>query len=255
VGPKSDVIAPRCLVLLVLLAAACDAPPGAGTAEQVGFVPVPLTPETPGKTAARERMIEEQVRRIGVDSERVIAAMSSIDREAFLPPALRPQTFEDHAIERPDGETITAPDLTAAMLHSLDLAPGDLVLECGTRSGWLTALLSRLAGRVLTIDARRPATEGARRVISMLGIDNVEFRTGDPLKGWQEKGPFDAIVVNGAVPAAPVVLYRALKPGGRLLVPVGVPPDSQVLILTIRGDETPRETRPVLTVRFAELAR
>ncbi len=200
-------------------------------------------------------MVKEQVRRIGVRSERIIELMSTLDREAFLPPALRPQALEEHAILRPDGETVTAPDLTASMLDSLALSPTDLVLECGTRSGWLTALLAGLAGRVLTIDARRPATQGAKRVLDLLGIDNVEYRTGDPLAGWPGEGPFDAIVVNGAVPAAPVDLYRALKPGGRLLVPVGVPPDTQVLILTVRGEETPRETRPVLTVRFGNLAR
>jgi protein-L-isoaspartate(D-aspartate) O-methyltransferase len=200
-------------------------------------------------------MIEEQVRRIGVTSERVVAAMREIDREAFLPPALRPRTWREHAIKRPDGETITAPDLTAAMLQSLDLGPDDLVLECGTRSGWLTALLARLAGRVLTVDARPEATAGARRVHRLLGIENVEYRTADPLAPWPGKGPFDAVVVNGAVPAVPVELYRLLEPGGRLLAPVGVPPESQVLILTVRGDDTPQLTRPVLTVRFGKLAR
>lgn len=247
--------APATLILLTLFVTACGGPAEIDSNGPVGFFPTPLTPETPEKTAARERMIEEQVRRIGVKSERVIAVMSSLDREGFLPPDLRPQTLLEHAIKRPDGETITAPDLTAAMLSSLDLSPTDLVLECGTRSGWLTALLARLAGRVLTVDARRPATEGAKRVLDMLGIDNAEFRTGDPMAGWPEEGPFDAIVVNGALPAAPINLYRALKPGGRLLVPVGVPPEPQVLILTVRGEETPRQTRPVLTVRFANLAR
>jgi len=247
--------APATLFLLALLAISCGDSGAVQSPEPVGFIPTPLTPETPEKTAARERMIEEQVRRIGVHSERIIQVMSTLDREAFLPPDLRPRALLEHAIRRPDGETITAPDLTAAMLQSLELSPSDLVLECGTRSGWLTALLAGLADRVLTIDARRPATEGAKRVLDMLGIDNVEYRTGDPLEGWSGEGPFDAIVVNGAVPATPIQLYRALKPGGRLLVPVGVPPESQVLILTVRGEETPLKTRPVLTVRFGNLAR
>ncbi len=243
------------LLILVLVAVSCGAPVEPAAPDPIGFIPSPLTPETPEKTAARDRMIDEQVRRIGVHSERVIAAMSMLDREAFLPPALRPKALLEHAIKRTDGETITAPDLTAAMLQSLDLKPDDLVLECGTRSGWLTALLARLAGRVLTVDARPQATAEARRVHEMLKIANIEYRTADPLAGWPGEGPFDAIVVNGAVPAAPVELYRALRPGGRLLVPVGVPPEAQVLILTVKGDETPRETRPVLTVRFGNLAR
>ena len=243
------------LILLALICVSCGDPVEPVTPEIIGFVPSPLTPETPEKTAARDRMIETQVRRIGVDSERVIAVMSVLDREAFLPPALRPRALLEHAIKRTDGETITAPDLTAAMLQSLELTPDDLVLECGTRSGWLTALLARLAGRVLTVDARPEATEGAKRVHEMLGITNIEYRTADPLSDWPGEGPFDAVVVNGAVPAAPVELYRALRPGGRLLVPVGVPPERQVLILTVRGGETPRETRPVLTVRFGKLAR
>jgi protein-L-isoaspartate(D-aspartate) O-methyltransferase len=200
-------------------------------------------------------MIETQVKRIGVRSERVIAVMREIDRAPFLPPELRPRALLEHAIKRPDGETITAPDLTAAMLQSLQLTPDDLVLECGTRSGWLTALLARLAGRVLTVDARPEATAGARRVHELLGLTNIRYRTADPLLGWPGEGPFDAVVVNGAVPAAPVDLYRTLKPGGRLLVPVGAPPEPQVLILTVRGDETPVSTKPVLTVRFGKLAR
>ncbi len=234
---------------------ACPGPvPEPQATAPLGFVPDPLDPETPELLAARERMIEEEVLGAGVDNVSVVKAMTAITREAFLPLELRIRAFDHGAVGRPDGEAVAAPGLTATMLAALELDPDSTVLECGTRSGWLTALLARLAGRVLTTDTRPEAVAGARRVHELLGITNITYRTGDPLSDWPGEGPFDAVVVNGAVPAAPVNLYRTLKPGGRLLVPVGEPGEPQILILSIRGEEAPLSTRGLTTVRFAALA-
>jgi protein-L-isoaspartate(D-aspartate) O-methyltransferase len=193
------------------------------------------------------------VAKIGVTDPRVLDLLRAVDRRVFLPPDLWPRAWDDGAIPRPDGETVSAVDLTAAMLAALELEPGSRVLECGTRSGWLTALLARAAGRVFTVDARPEATEGARRVLALLGIGNVAFRTGDPEAGWPGETAFDGVVVNGRVEHIPRALYGALKPGGRILAPVGPAGAAQTLILSVRGEGEPASTRALLSVRFAPL--
>ena len=242
----------RLAPILIVLAAACgDAPPG-GVAP---FAPAPLPPPSPERDAAIERMIEAQIRPMGVKSERVIAAFRRVTRDAFLPPGLRPLAFEDRAVRRPDGEAVTAPDLAGAMLETLALGPDSRILECGTRSGWLTALLAVAGGEVFTIDARPEATAGAQAALGLLGIGNVRFRVGDPAAGWPEESPFDAVVVNGAVPHIPRALYEMLVTGGRILAPVGAPGEEQTLVLSVKGGPEPLETRAILTVRFGALPR
>ena len=219
--------------------------------------PAPLAPveDPPELAAARARMVDEQVARIGVTSSLVLQAFRSVPRHAFLPESLWEVAYDDRAVTRPDGETITAPDLSGAMLQSLMLGPESRVLECGTRSGWLTALLAGVAAEVFTVDARPEATGGAIRTLNRLSIKNVRYRTADPILGWPEEGPFDAIVVNGLVPHVPVTLYESLVPGGRIVAPVGDPGRTQTLILSVRGETEPLKTRSILAVRFGMLAR
>jgi protein-L-isoaspartate(D-aspartate) O-methyltransferase len=203
-------------------------------------------------------MVKDQIARIGVTDERVLDSFRHVHRHRFLSPGLWSMAYEDRAVRRPDGETLTAPDLTGVMLQSLALTEGARVLECGTRSGWLTALLAHMVGTkglVCTIDARAPSTERARKMVrDELGFRNVRFLTADPVRGYPEEILFDAVVVNGVVEHIPVNLYLSLRPGGRIVAPVGRPGEPQSLILAIRGDGEPRATRPILTVRFGRLA-
>jgi protein-L-isoaspartate(D-aspartate) O-methyltransferase len=238
------------IVLLWLLIAACSETAGPATEE-----PLPPVADPPEMVEAREKMVEEQVKRIGVTAVRVLEAFRRVPRHAFLPEGLWSAAYHDRALRRPDGETITAPDLSGAMLQTLELSAESRVLECGTRSGWLTALLAAAAGEVFTVDARPDASRKARRTLASLSIDNVHFRVGDPLLGCPEEGPFDAIVVNGAVPHVPRNLYESLAQGGRIVAPVGVPGENQTLIVVEQGDPEPRKTRAVLSVRFGLLAR
>ncbi len=238
--------------VLAVLAACGDAPAPAPPAT-AGFVPVPPPPATAEVLAARDALLAGPVARLGVSEPPILGALRATDRRLFLPPAQWPRAWEDGAVERPDGETVAAVDLTAAVLRALALRPGDRVLECGTRSGWLTALLAALAEEVFTVDSRPEAIAGARRCLELAGRLNVRFREGDPAAGWPEEGPFDAIVVNGRVPHIPRGLYETLVPGGRILAPVGDAGAPQTLILSVRGEDSPRETRPVLTVRYAPL--
>ncbi|MCU0726077.1 MAG: protein-L-isoaspartate O-methyltransferase [Planctomycetes bacterium] len=244
-------MAPRFLLPALVLAAACA--PSAPPAAPAVFGPVPPGPETTEIREARERLIAGPVAKIGVTDPRVLDTLRSVDRRVFLPPELWPRAWEDGALRRPDGETLTAVDLAAAMLAALEISPDSKVLECGTRSGWLTALLARAAKRVFTVAARPETTRAARRGLCLLGVGNVSFRTGDPGAGWPEEAPFDAVLVNGRVDHVPRALYAALRPGGRILAPVGPAGGSQTLVLSIRGDTEPRSTRALLSVRFAPL--
>jgi protein-L-isoaspartate(D-aspartate) O-methyltransferase len=229
------------LLAVLLLSVACGSEP-----------PIP-TADGPALAAAREKMIEETFPARGIDSTIVYAAFRRVPRAAFLPPDLRPRAWEDRAFARPDGETITAPFLSAAMLQSLSVEKGSRVLECGTRSGWFTALLAATGASVTTVAPRVTTIEGARRRIDALGLRGVTFRIGDPLSA--PDGEFDAIVVNGAVRHIPRALYARLAPGGRILAPIGEPTEVQTLVLAVRGQGEPRSTRALLPVRFGALRR
>ena len=157
------------LLVALFLAAACGSEP-----------PIPRA-DGPALADAREKLIEESFRPRGIDSEVVFAAFRRVPRAAFLPPDLRPRAWENRAFARPDGETVTAPFLSAAMLQSLAIREGSRVLECGTRSGWFTALLAATGASVTTIDPRATAIEDARRRLTALGLEGVTFRIGDPL--------------------------------------------------------------------------
>jgi len=230
-------------LLLAVLCVAC------GRAE-----PVPVA-DGPALAAARERLLAERFVPRGIDSEVVFAAFRRVPRAAFLPEELRDRAWEDRAFSRPDGETVTAPFLSAAMLQSLRIGPGSRVLECGTRTGWFTALLAATGARVVTVDPRPAASRRAKTVLDALGLAGVEFRTGDPLAPPPGDEAFDAIVVNGAVRHIPRGLYRRLTPGGRIVAPIGEPGEVQSLIRSVRGEGEPEETRALLTVRFGPLRR
>jgi len=236
----------RIVLLLAVLAVSCTEEP-----------PAPESAPPPAgfdATTERLRMVEEQVKPMRVRSPLVLRAMETVPRHLFLPEGLWGEAYADRAVRRPDGETLTAPDLSAAMLEALELESDSKVLECGTRSGWLTALLAAVTDRVHTVDARPGAIAAAKAVHERIGTKGILYRTGDPLAGWAEAGPFDAIVVNGVVRHIPVALYGMLVRGGRILAPVGRPGERQTLVLSIRGDEEPLLTKAVLTVRFGPLA-
>jgi protein-L-isoaspartate(D-aspartate) O-methyltransferase len=232
---------PRFRPALILLLLACSDPPATAPVLDLD--------------AARERLIDGPVRRMVGDDDRVIEAFRRVHRHRFLPEEMWGEAYEDRALRRPDGETVTAPDLTAGILTTLELTEDAKVLECGTRSGWLTALLATLSGEVFTVDARPDVSERAAALLGELGLSNVRYRVGDPHLGWPEEAPFDAVVINGVVPHIPKDLYRMLVPGGRILAPVGRPGERQSLILSVRGEEEPQKTRAVLTVRFVPLSR
>jgi protein-L-isoaspartate(D-aspartate) O-methyltransferase len=165
---------------------------------------------------------------------RVIAAMQKIPRHIFMPEALRGQSYGDSALPIGEGQMISQPYIVAYMSEALGLQGHERVLEIGTGSGYQTAVLSRLGGRIYSVERIRSLLEQARKVLDLLECRNVITRLFDGSYGWKDEGPFDAILVTAAAPAVPRPLMEQLKVGGRMIVPIGSR-DSQRLVRFHRG--------------------
>ncbi len=186
--------------------------------------------------AARHKMVE-LIRARGVTDAAVLAALGSVPRHLFVPPAERARAYEDRPLPIGSGQTISQPYMVALMTSLLELRPGERVLEIGTGSGYQAAILSRVAAEVYTMEIRQPLAERARRTLADLGYRNVHVRNGDGFQGWPDAAPFDGIIVTAAPPSVPDPLLRQLKTGGRLVIPVGDRNSLQsLLVLTKRPD-------------------
>lgn len=196
------------------------------------------------------RLVEEL--RPSVRDHRVLQALAQIPREEFVLPDQRHLAYENQALPIDCGQTISQPLMIVRMLDLLALRDDDYVLDVGTGSGYHAALLSRLAGRVLSVELYPDLAARARERLSSLGITNVEVVAGDGAEGLPERGPYDAINVAAAAEQFPSSLEQQLAPGGRLVAPVGRA--DQRLVLCIR---TPRgiRRRTLEKVRFVPLVR
>ena len=197
----------------------------------------------PDLTAARQLMVESQLRTRGISDPRVLDAMLHVPRDQFVPAAYRAQAYEDHPLPIGDSQTISQPYIVAVMLESLQLHPSDRVLEVGTGSGYATALLAELVAEVFSIERHSALAENAREVFTSLGYKNVQVFTGDGSLGLPASAPFDAILVSAAAAGLPPALIAQLSESGRMIIPVGTG-DSQQLqfIRMVNGS-------PVITAR------
>ena len=184
-------------------------------------------------------MVESQLRARGVRDERVLAAMAKVPRHEFAPESYRDQAYEDHPLPIGEGQTISQPYIVAVMLEALELSPDDRVLEVGTGSGYLTALLAELVGEVISIERHAVLADAARDLLRHLGYANVKVIVGDGSRGYPPAAPYDAIIVSAAAPELPPALVAQLTEGGRMIVPVGAE-DSQQLQLIRRENGKPR---------------
>jgi protein-L-isoaspartate(D-aspartate) O-methyltransferase len=173
---------------------------------------------------ARYNMIESQIRTWEVLDQRVLDTLFVIKREAFVPERYRPLAFVDMEIPLGHGEVMLAPKLEARMLQELTLKETDRVLEVGTGSGHMTALLAHLAGHVYSVELHAEFSSGAAARLSAQGITNVTLDVGDAALGWGRHAPYDAILLTGSVPLLPQEWRAQLRAGGRLLAIVGEPP-------------------------------
>jgi protein-L-isoaspartate(D-aspartate) O-methyltransferase len=185
---------------------------------------------------ARLRMVEEQIIGRGIKDPRVIAAMKKVPRHLFVEEALQSQAYSDHPLPIGDKQTISQPYIVALMTEALKLERRGKVLEIGTGSGYQTAILAELAGKVFSIERIRLIAIKARKLIYELGYLNVEIKFSDGTSGWAEESPFDAIIVTAGAPEIPQPLVDQLSIGGRLIVPVG-DPYSQDLLRIIKTEQ------------------
>jgi protein-L-isoaspartate(D-aspartate) O-methyltransferase len=177
--------------------------------------------DPPSLKQARHLMVERQLRGRGIRDERVLAAMLLVPRHEFVPPGLWEQAYEDHPVAIGENQTISQPYMVAMMTQELLLQPTDRVLEIGTGSGYQSAILSRLASFVYTVERRQRLACLAYATLQGIGYRNVAVFCGDGSRGMPEHAPFDAIVVTAGAPEIPDVLLEQLAANGRLIIPVG----------------------------------
>ncbi len=186
-------------------------------------------------------------------SERVTAAMAKVPRHEFVPGWERASAYADRPLPIGHGQTISQPFIVALMTDLADVNPGDTVLEVGTGCGYQAAVLAELAKTVYTIEIVEPLGREAAERLKRLGYDNVTARIGDGYQGWPEQAPFDAIVVTAAPRDVPEPLIAQLKPGGRLVIPVGGQLLGQSLLVLEKKPDGTITRREVLAVRFVPL--
>jgi len=218
--------------------------------------PAPAQEARTQERAAMVAGIEAHVRlapqavKNGVIGPAVLQAMRTIPRHEFVPETVRPHAYEDRPLPIGYGQTISQPFIVALMTDLLDVAPGDKVLEIGTGSGYQAAVLSSLAERVYSIEIMLELGNRAGEVLRRLGFANVETKIADGYYGWPGKGPLDAIVVTAAASHIPPPLLEQLKPGGRMVIPIGGPFSAQQLMLVEKKSSGGITTRQLLPVQF-----
>jgi protein-L-isoaspartate(D-aspartate) O-methyltransferase len=188
-------------------------------------------------------------------SKDVMEAMAAVPREQFVPDDLRPAAFNDGPLPIGYGQTISQPFIVALMTELLLLAPEDKVLEIGTGSGYQTAVLSRLCQSVYSMDVVPELVDTTAVRLKKLGYENVNVRVGNGYHGWPEHAPYDAIIVTAAAPYIPERLIEQLKPGGKLVIPVGQQFMAQQLICIDKDLDGSVHERSVLRVSFVPLVR
>jgi protein-L-isoaspartate(D-aspartate) O-methyltransferase len=211
---------------------------------------------TPSAEAAvfstlRQRMVEQQLRVRGITDERVLAAMARVPRHEFIPPTFRDRAYEDHPLPIGQEQTISQPYIVALMLEALALTPEDRVLEVGTGSGYVTALLAELAAEVFSVERHTALADEARAVLARLGYANVKVIAGDGSQGLLSAAPYAAILVSAAANQVPPALLAQLADGGRMMIPIGAADSQQLQWIKMQNGQLQIELRELC--RFVPL--
>jgi protein-L-isoaspartate(D-aspartate) O-methyltransferase len=211
---------------------------------------------------ARMGMIKEIENDVRRTSERigkkalgsgVMRAMAEVPRHEFVPAGQKPYAYRNRPLPIGHGQTISQPYIVALMTDLLNVGPDHRVLEVGTGSGYQAAVLAELVAEVYTVEIIHELGEQARKRLKRLGYQKVKVRLGDGYYGWTEHAPFDGIIVTAAAGHIPPPLIQQLKPGGRMIIPVGSPFMVQQLVLVEKENDGKTKTRQVLPVRFVPL--
>lgn len=255
----------RLVTLLMLLLVAAAAAPGAARVleDGEGRQPRVLVEAGDGRPDAgdlpdarsgeREAMVREQIAGRGVKDARVLEAMRAVPRHRFAPESQQSGAYGDHPLPIGHGQTISQPYIVGFMSEKLDLSPGDRVLEVGTGSAYQAAILSLLVARVVSIEIIEPLARSAADRLVEMGFGNVTVLHGDGYYGWKEAAPYDAIIVTAAAPHVPPPLTAQLKPGGRMIIPVGRSGWTQNLLLVEKREDGDIVTRNLMAVSFVPL--
>jgi len=211
---------------------------------------------SPDASFQRERAaMVDLIVRLGVKDAATLAAMRAVPRHQFVPAEFRDQAYDDHPVPIGLGQTISQPYIVAYMTEVARARAGLKVLEVGTGSGYQAAVLGQVGCRVFTIEIFQVHADSARARLARLGFTAVTVRHGDGHFGWPEEAPFDAILVTAAAGYIPPALVEQLKPGGRMIIPVGSPGGVQNLILVEKRPDGKVSTRSLLPVAFVPLLR
>jgi protein-L-isoaspartate(D-aspartate) O-methyltransferase len=196
----------------------------------------------------RESMVREQLQARDVKDARVLAAMRKVPRHKFVPKNLADSAYEDYPLPLTLGQTISQPYIVGYMTQALQLRGGERVLEIGTGSGYQAAILAELAAEVYTIEILPELASQAQSTLDALGYKNIRIRSGDGYAGWPEAAPFDRIIVTAAPDHIPQPLIDQLKPGGKMIIPVGSVTQELVLVEKNERGISRRSTIPVIFV-------
>jgi protein-L-isoaspartate(D-aspartate) O-methyltransferase len=216
--------------------------------------PVAEKDDTPARTAARQAMVERQLKAPGRDitNPRVLTAMAEVPRHEFVPAPLRHEAYRDSPLPIGHQQTISQPFIVAFMTEQLDPQPSDKILEIGTGSGYQAAILARLVKEVYSIEIVEPLAHQAAQTLQRLDFKNVHVKAGDGYQGWPHHAPFDAIIVTCAPDHIPQPLIDQLKEGGRMMIPVGKTFAVQELYLLEKHDGKIVQ-KSILPVRFVPM--
>lgn len=201
---------------------------------------------------SRRRMVEH-IERQGVRDSATLRALTQLPRHEFVPPEDQDRAYGDHPLPIGYGQTISQPYIVAYMTAQLHPRPGMKILEVGTGSGYQAAVLSEIGCRVFTMELVEALASSATERLSRLGFDSVTVMHGDGHFGWPEEAPFDAVIVTAGAGYIPPALIDQLKPGGRMIIPVGNVYGIQHLILAEKREDGRMRTRNLLPVRFVPL--
>ena len=201
----------------------------------------------------REQMVREQIEARGVRKREVLGVLRAVPRHLFVPSDMVAHAYEDHPLPIGHGQTISQPYIVAFMTELLEVNKTHRVLEIGTGSGYQAAVLSLVTGAVYTIEIVQPLGEQAAKLLKRLGYGNVEVKIGNGYLGWPEKAPFDRIILTAAPPEIPTALVEQLKPGGKLVAPVGERRFGQDLVVLEKSSSGKVTTKKVLPVAFVPM--
>lgn len=206
----------------------------------------------------RHRMVARHIARASlgapaVGDRAVQEAMRRVPRHLFVPPRERPNAYQNRPLPIGEGQTISQPYIVALMTELLELKEGERVLEIGTGSGYQAAVLCEITPRVSSIEILEPLAAVARERLQGLGYSPVEVRQGDGYYGWGDRAPFDGIIVTCAAGHVPPPLVQQLKPGGRMVIPVGPPYATQRLMVVTKDEGGEVRTHSVMPVRFVPM--